>query len=77
MDRFPSMRWPQLERILTRSPLNYRVTSHEGSHRKLEASGRPTLYLSFHDRQELASGLVRKILVHDVGLNEDEAHNLL
>lgn len=71
------MRWPKLERILTRQPLNYVVTRQTGSHRTLEAPGRPTLHLSFHDRQELPGGLVRKILVQDVGLSEEEARSLL
>ena len=74
--RFPSMRWPRLKRILERAPLSYRITAQEGSHRTLEALGRPTLHLSFHDAQELPGGLVRKILVKDVGLTEDEARKL-
>lgn len=77
MERFPSMRWPQLRRILEREPMSYRITRQEGSHRTLEAEGRPTLLLSFHDKQELPGRLVRKILVHDVGLTEDEARRLL
>jgi len=74
---FPSMRWPQLERILTRTPLNYVITRQAGSHKTLEAEGRPTLRLSFHDQQELPPGLVKKILVQDVGLTVDEALTLL
>jgi len=31
------------------------------------------LYLAFHDRAELPPGLVRKILVGDVGLDETTA----
>lgn len=77
MSRFPALRWPALRRVLTRAPLNYRITRQVGSHRTLEAEGRPTLHLSFHDNQELPSGLVRKILVQDVGLSEDEARELL
>lgn len=68
VDRFPSLRWPQLRRVLTRSPLNYQITSEEGSHKTLQATDRPTLHLSFHENQELPGGLVRKILVKDVGL---------
>jgi predicted RNA binding protein YcfA (HicA-like mRNA interferase family) len=77
VDRFPSMRWPQLLRVLEREPLNYRVVRQQGSHRTLEADGRRRLLLSFHDKQEMPGGLVRKILVHDIGLTEDEARNLL
>jgi predicted RNA binding protein YcfA (HicA-like mRNA interferase family) len=64
-------------KILTRRPLAYKVTRQKGSHRTLEAEGRPTLHLSFHDDQDLPPGLVRKILVEDVGLTENEARNLL
>jgi predicted RNA binding protein YcfA (HicA-like mRNA interferase family) len=71
------MRWPRLRRILEREPLGYRITRQDGSHRTLEAEGRPTLHLSFHDRQEIPSGLVRKILVKDIGLSVDEALDLL
>jgi predicted RNA binding protein YcfA (HicA-like mRNA interferase family) len=77
VDRFPSMRWPQLRRILEREPLNYRIVHQEGSHRTLEAEGRPRLRLSFHDDAEIASGQIRTILVRDVGLTVDEARGLL
>jgi hypothetical protein len=43
----------------------------------MEASGRPTLHLAFHDGQSIPPGLVRKILVKDVGLSGDEAMALL
>ena len=54
------------------------TTMHEsGSHRTLEAPGRPRLTLAFHDRATIAPGLVRQILVRRVGLAEDEALRLL
>jgi predicted RNA binding protein YcfA (HicA-like mRNA interferase family) len=71
------MRWPQLRRILEREPLNYQVTRQEGSHRVYEAEGRPRLLMSFHDNQEIPPGLVRRILVQQVGLTDDEARGLL
>jgi predicted RNA binding protein YcfA (HicA-like mRNA interferase family) len=71
------MRWPELRRVLEAQPLGYRVISQTGSHRKLEALDRPSLRLSFHDRQEIPGGLVRKILVEDVGLSVDEARKLV
>lgn len=77
MSQFRSMRWPTLLRVLTRDPLNYAITRQEGSHRTLEAAGRPVLHLSFHDNQELPGGLVRKILCKDIGLTPDEARKLL
>ncbi len=77
MGEFRSMRWAAFQRILSREPLRYRTTRQEGSHRTLEAEGRPTLRLSFHDNQELPPGLVRKILCKDVGLTPEEARKLL
>lgn len=71
------MKWPRLRRILESGPLGYRITRQTGSHRTMEAVGRPTLHLSFHDDQEIPGGLVRKILVRDVGLSEAEARALL
>ena len=71
------MRWPRLERILTRAPLSYRVVRQSGSHKTLESTGRPTLRLSFHDRQELPGSIIRKILVQDVGLSDADARALL
>ena len=77
LNQFPSMRWPTLYRILARDPLNYSITRQDGSHRTLEAEGRPVLHLSFHDSQELPGGMVRKILCKDIGLSQDEARKLL
>ncbi len=63
--------------VLAREPLAYREVRRTGSHRRLESSGRPSLTFAFHDGQTLAPGLVRKILVKDVGLSADEAVRLL
>jgi predicted RNA binding protein YcfA (HicA-like mRNA interferase family) len=63
--------------ILTSEPLNYRVVRQSGSHRRLEADGRPTLTFAFHDGTTIAPGLVRKIFVNDVGLTDEEARELL
>jgi len=71
------MKWPQLKRVLERQPLGYRVTKQSGSHRTMESEGRPTLWLAFHDRAELPPGLVRKIMVKDIGLSEEDALELL
>ena len=57
--------------------LGYEVIRQTGSHKTLEAPGRPTLHLAFHDDAELAPGLVRKILCRDVGLSESDAQDLL
>lgn len=74
---FRAMKARELLRLLERAPLSYRVVRQTGSHRRLEASGRPPLTFAFHDAQELPPGLVRKILKRDVGLADDEVVALL
>ncbi|WP_462188410.1 type II toxin-antitoxin system HicA family toxin [Frankia sp. CcWB2] len=69
---FPSLKARQLLRVLGR--LGYRVTKQDGSaHRWLEADGRPRLRLAFHDRITVGPGVVRQILVKQVGLTVEEA----
>jgi predicted RNA binding protein YcfA (HicA-like mRNA interferase family) len=72
------MRARDLLRVLKRKPLNYYVPTQEGSHRKMKSTaGYPDLLLSFHETQTLAPGLVRKIMVKDVGLTPEQAIGLL
>lgn len=77
MSQFPTMKAKRLLAILERKPLSYRVSRQSGSHRRMEAPGRPPLTFAFHDNAAVPSGLVRKVLVRDVGLAEDEARKLL
>lgn len=78
MAQFPSMRWPELRRVLERRPLLYSVHRQAGSHVTFKsAAGYPDLHLAFHDRAELPPGLVRKVLCGDVGLTESGAQALL
>jgi len=73
---FPSLGARELLALLRRD-LGYRVVRQRGSHRRLEAAGRPTLTFAFHDGAEIPPGLVRKILVRDAGLDEMMASELL
>lgn len=77
MGQFPTMKAKRLLAVLEREPLNYRVSRQSGSHRRMEAPGRPPLTFAFHDKATIPSGLVRKVLVRDAGLAEDEARKLL
>lgn len=74
---FPSMKAKRLRALLERKPLRYRVARQSGSHRRMESPDYPPLTFSFHDKATIPAGLVRKILVQDVGLAEDEARKLL
>lgn len=75
--QFPSMKARELLAVLQREPLGYEIVKQNGSHRQLRAEGRNPLTFAFHDGVTVAPGLVRKILVKDVGLDQDEALGLL
>ena len=77
MNPFPSIKAKKLLAVLERAPLSYRVARQSGSHRRLESEGRPSFTFAFHDKATIRPALVRKILVKDVGLAEDEARKLL
>jgi predicted RNA binding protein YcfA (HicA-like mRNA interferase family) len=62
---------------LERKPLGYRAVRRSGSHRRMEAPGRPPVTFAFHDKATIPASLVRKILVKDIGLAEHEARKLL
>jgi predicted RNA binding protein YcfA (HicA-like mRNA interferase family) len=53
--------------------LGYEIERQSGSHRRLLADGRPPLTFAFHDGESLSPGVVRDILVKQVGLGRDEA----
>ncbi len=77
-NRFPSLKAQQLLAVLMRKPLEYEVTRRSGSHRTLESKhGYPRLGFAFHDGITVPPGAVRKILMDDVGLSEQEARKLL
>lgn len=76
--RFPALKAQQLMAILQREPLGYEIVRQRGSHRRLRSrNGHPDLGFSFHDGASIPGGLVRKVLVGEVGLSEDEARSLL
>jgi predicted RNA binding protein YcfA (HicA-like mRNA interferase family) len=77
MAKFPSLKARALLRVLTREPLGYRVVRQSGSHRKMEAPGRPPITFSFHGQQTIRPRTVKRILCDQVGLSEDEALKLL
>lgn len=77
MARFPSLKAAALLSILMREPLNYQIVRQKGSHRILRTENRPQLLFSFHDGATVPPGVVRKYLVREIGLSEDEAIELL
>lgn len=77
VDRFPSLKARKLLSILMAEPLGYAVVRQSGSHRRMEAPDHQPLTFAFHDRDTIPSGMVRKILVDQVGLDENDARRLL
>ena len=73
--RFPSLSGAELMRFLAK--LGYKVQRVNGSHHILAAPDRPGLVFAYHKGQTFPPGLVRKILVKDVGLSEAEALELV
>ena len=71
------MKAKRLLALLEKKPFGYRVARQSGSHRRLRSSAYPSLTFAFHDQATIPGGLVRKILVHQVGLAEDDARKLL
>jgi predicted RNA binding protein YcfA (HicA-like mRNA interferase family) len=57
--QFPSLKARQLLAVLQREPLNYKVARQAGSHRRLEAPGRPSFSFAFHDKASVPGGMVR------------------
>ena len=68
------MKARQLLDVLARPPLRYRVVRQTGSHRRLRsADGYPPLTFAWHDRADIPPGVVRTVLVRQVGLSVQEA----
>jgi predicted RNA binding protein YcfA (HicA-like mRNA interferase family) len=73
----PAIKSRRLLRVLMSEPLGYVEVRRSGSHRRLKADGRPALTWAFHDSRTLSPTEVRRVLVNQVGLAEDEALKLL
>jgi predicted RNA binding protein YcfA (HicA-like mRNA interferase family) len=74
---FPSMKADDLLALLQRRPLRYKIVRQSGSHRRLEADGYRSFTFSYSSNRTVPPCAVRKILVQDVGLEEDHALRLL
>ena len=73
---FPSMDSKKLRRLLAR--LGYVPSGNgKGSHERLVCPGRPTLTWGFHAGKEIAGGLVKQVLLKQVGLSKTEALEVL
>jgi predicted RNA binding protein YcfA (HicA-like mRNA interferase family) len=77
MNPLPSMEAKRLVAVLERQPLGYEIVRQSGLHRRMQSPDHPPLTFAFHDGATIPAGLVRKILIKDVGLDEKEARKLL
>ena len=65
-----------LKKILIKQ-LGYQRARQSGSHVRLEADGRPAITWAYHKGDTVPPGVLRDILVKQVGLTLDEAKELL
>lgn len=77
MSAFPSLQARRLLRLLTSEPLAYVEVRRSESHRRLKSPGRPSITWAYHNGRTLSPREVRRVLVEQVGLEEDEALRLL
>lgn len=75
---FPSIGAPKLKRILCKK-LGYREVpdSGPGSHCWLESETHTRVRWAFHDSREVTSIEVRRLLVTQIGLSNEEARRLV
>lgn len=73
---YPSMDVKKFRRLLAN--LGYKNDGGgKGSHERLISDTYPPLIFSGHARREMAGGLVKKILLKDIGLSDKQAKEAL
>ena len=78
MKKSKSLKAAIFYRLLTSSPLNYRLEkSKGGSHRKLVADGRKSITFYWHDSVELSGYMIRDLMINRALLSEEEAFKLV
>ncbi len=73
--QFPSMKGGQVLRLLKN--IGYTVERQKGSHRWLVADNRPSLVFAWHDNADVPPQALKKLLVKQVGLTNEEIAKLL
>lgn len=78
MRKFPSLNAKIFYRILTSQPLNYYLKRRvAGSHRILYAEGRQMINFSWHDNDEISGHIIKKILINNAKLTEEQAWEVI
>ena len=78
MRKFKSLKAGIFYRLLSSSPLNYRLEkSKGGSHRTLIADGRKSITFYWHDSVEISGYIIRDLMINRALLSEEEAFKLV
>ena len=78
MKKFKSLKAAVFYRLLTTSPLNYRLSKIKGgSHRTLIADGRKSITFYWHDSVEISGYIIRDLMINRALLSEEEAFKLV
>ena len=78
MKKFKSLKAAVFYRLLTSSPLNYRLSRIKGgSHRTLIADGRKSITFYWHDSVEISGYIIRDLMINRALLSEEEAFKLV
>ena len=78
MKKFKSLKAAVFYRLLTSSPLNYRLSKIKGgSHRTLIADGRKSITFYWHDSVEISGYIIRDLMINRTLLSEEEAFKLV
>ena len=78
MKKFKSLKAAVFYRLLTSSPLNYRLSKIKGgSHRTLIADGRKSITFYWHDSVEISGSIIRDLMINRALLSEEEAFKLV
>ncbi len=78
MKKFKSLKAAVFYRLLTSSPLNYRLSKIKGgSHRTLIADGRKSITFYWHDSVEISGYIIRDLMINRALLSEEEAFKLV
>lgn len=68
------MKGRDLEAVLLRKPLSYRIKRQKGSHRVMESeAGYPKILFTVHDGATVGPKYVERVLCKQVGLSEEDA----
>ena len=72
---YPTLKFRKVLSLVQR--IGYQQVRQSGSHRWLEADGRPPIVLAYHDGSDVPARALRQLLENQIGLSEPEIRTLL